>query len=99
MKESLTKTKAEYSVCEKRSLLITLAGELGVSVSEVITGEMNKINEESEMEIIKKMDKSIVNALDYSQRLMNEKLKKALPNIFTIGAFVGAISVLIYYFA
>lgn len=30
---------------------------------------------------------------------MNEKLKKALPNIFILGAFVGAIAVLIYYFA
>jgi transcriptional regulator with XRE-family HTH domain len=81
------------------SLLITLAGEMGVSVSELITGEMNKINGEREAEILKKMDNSIISALDYSQRLMNEKLKKELPNIFIIGAFVGAVSVLIYYFA
>ena len=47
------------------SLLTALAGELGVSVTEIVMGEKVEITKESAAGI---MDKTVIDTLDYSQR-------------------------------
>jgi transcriptional regulator with XRE-family HTH domain len=55
------------------SLLTALAEMLGISVSEIVMGERIEIEQKDTAEIMNTMNKTVVDALDYSQQEANKK--------------------------
>ena len=66
------------------SLLITLAETLGVSVSEIVTGEKIEIEEKKAVEIMNKMNQTVIDTLDYSQREIKKNKWKSMLTSFSI---------------
>lgn len=63
------------------SFLPTLAGVLGVSISEIVIGERITLQEKETAEIMTKMDETVATTLDYSQQQMRKNRRQAAAAI------------------
>jgi len=62
------------------SLLVSLASTLGVSVSEIVMGEKIEVEEKGAIDLMEKMNKTVIDTLDYSQQ---EIKKSRWKNVLT----------------